>query len=590
MVRARIIGMNKSTTAAYVALFFIVIATIAVYWQTLNHEFVNYDDPAYVVNNIHVNTGLTAENIRWSFTAIALGNWQPVTLLSHMADCELFGLNPRGHHLTSVLIHVVNAILLFCIIMKLTSSPWRSLFIALLFALHPLRVESVAWISERKDVLSGMFFMTTLLGYVHYVRRPAISTYLLTIASFTVGLMCKPMIVTLPFVLLLLDYWPLGRLVTGKAAPSSAQNDVAVSPCGSPLPVSRLLVEKLPFFVLSGILCFVSVYAQKADKALQSTLDFTLPQRMTNALMAYVSYLGKTFWPADLAVLYPIPQNVPALFPVMAFLVLAAATILFVRMSRQRPYILMGWLWFIGTLVPVIGLVQVGLQSMADRYTYLPSIGIYILVVWFLAETASKWRYHRSAFAILGLGLTIVLSLITSNQLTYWKNSIELFTHAIRVTHGNYIALINLGNALEKVGRYHDAIFFFGKALEIKPENAFAYYNMANALDAAGRGKEAIQYYKKSLQLDSGNSRAHCNLGVALISIGNIDEAKDHFKEAIRLDPNFADAHYNLGLALESEGRIGEAIVEYNEASRADPSDPGIRNSLENALLRQSAK
>ncbi len=568
----------------YMIAAFLLLTTIAVYWPSVNHEFINYDDPEYVTRNAHVGTGFTYENIRWAFTTTLMGNWNPVTWLSHMADSEIYGLDPRGHHLTNIILHCLNTILLFIILNRITGNLWRSFFVAAIFALHPLRVESVAWVAERKDVLSAFFFMTALLAYTLYVERPGIIRYLLIMASFTVGLMAKPMLVTFPAVLLLLDYWPLERLRIGWRGSPPSSLGLSDLPVMKSLPSFSIFLEKLPFFLISAVFSMIAIHAQKDAKALLSVPAHPVMLRLSNALLAYMNYLGKTFWPQDLAVLYPLPGQVPISHAILAFIFLGCLSVLSIWLSRRSPFLVTGWLWFLGTLVPVIGLIQVGLQAMADRYTYIPSIGLSILAVWGVAEGTKKLRHRSLVIIVSSCVIMLWLIITTRSQLKYWENSIALFTHTLEVTENNYVAHTNLGDALDKRGRYNEAIHHYGESLRIKPDDAFVYDKLATDLDIVGRLDDAVAYYRMSLQLEPGNAKVHNNLGITLIRQGNASEAVKQFKLAVQLAPEFVDARYNLGLALASEGKTQEAIKHFSEALRLNPSDPEIRSSLEKAL------
>jgi protein O-mannosyl-transferase len=568
----------------YIIIALLLLTTIAVYWPAVSHEFVNYDDPAYVTGNVYVRKGFTLENIRWAFTTTLMGNWNPVTWFSHMTDIHLYGLDPRGHHLTSIIIHGLNTILLFIFLNRITGALWRSALVALIFSLHPLRVESVAWVSERKDVLSTFFFMITLLAYAFYVERPGIKRYLVIMVSFALGLMAKPMLVTLPFVLLLLDYWPLCRLHAYQHTSAPVFGGTMAGPLTKATSNSRVVSEKLPLVLLSAVFSVIAVNAQRDAKALLSLPAYPVMQRVSNALLAYMNYLGKTFWPQDLAVLYPLQDQAAVTHAVVAFVFLAGVTLFCLWFSRRYPFLLTGWLWFMGTLVPVIGLIQVGLQATADRYTYIPSIGLSLVLVWSAAEATAKLR-HRSMITLVLSGVLILSLIITTRrQLAYWENSITLFTHTLAVTENNYIAHANLGDALDKQGRYGEAMRHYGEALKIKPDEAFVYDKLATDLDIVGRPDDAVAYYRKSLQLDPGNAQVHNNLGITLIRRGEAGEAISEFMQAVRLDPGLVDAHYNLGLALASQGNFQEAVRYYSEALRLNPSDLEIRGSLERAL------
>jgi protein O-mannosyl-transferase len=566
----------------------LIVLTLAVYWQVANHAFINFDDPGYVMQNPHVMTGLSADNVRWAFTTIHKSNWHPLTWLSHMVDCQLYGLEPRGHHLTAVVLHVINSILLFLLFARMTGGLWRSAFVAALFALHPLHVESVAWISERKDLLSALFFILTLFAYARYADRPGAGRYLAVIAAFTLGLMAKPMLVTVPLVLLLLDYWPLNRLERGSGR-------------------RRLVVEKLPMFALSAVSSAITLYAQTKGGAVSSLQSIAITSRIENSLTAYAGYITKTVWPASLAILYPFPDRIPIgkLVGSMVLLLLVSAAVTLKR--RKSPFLLMGWLWFLGTLVPVIGLVQVGVQSMADRYTYIPLIGLFVMAAWGVPELTAEWRRQRTVLAISAALLIAALSICSWLQVGYWRDSITLFSHALSVTHDNYVAHDNLANALVKEGRDEEAIDHFYQALRINPLDDVAHDNLANALSRRGRLPEAIRHYAEASRINPGDARhhsnlgvalqkqgdigaameqyhqaaalapddvnSHYNLGVALAGMGNNAEAMREYGEALRLNPSFADAHANLGLVLAKEGRFEEAISHYRESLRLNPSD-----------------
>ncbi|MCK9419639.1 MAG: tetratricopeptide repeat protein [Nitrospirae bacterium] len=577
-------AMRTDKTKFIIIALLLFATTVAVYWPAVNHEFINYDDPAYVTGNAHVRTGFTYENLRWAFTTTLMGNWNPVTWLSHMADMHLYGLNPRGHHLTSVILHGLTTLLLFIFLNRTTGAVWRSVLVALIFSLHPLRVESVAWVSERKDVLSAFFFMTTLLAYAFYVERQSIMRYLVIMVSFALGLMAKPMLVTLPFLLLLLDYWPFCRFDAGQHKPLPHGSGKPAYALATRASIVRLFSEKVPLLLLSAVFSGIAVYAQKDAKALLSLPAYPVMQRISNAFLAYMNYLGKTFRPLDLAVLYPLPGHILVTHAILAFVFLAGISVACIWFARRYPFLLTGWFWFVGSLVPVIGLIQVGLQAMADRYTYIPSIGLAILLVWGAAETTSSVRHRTMLMTAASCVLVLLLAISARIQLKYWENSIALFTHTVAVTENNYVAHTNLGDAFDKQGRYGEAMRQYGEALRIKPDEAFVYDKMATDFDIVGRLDDAVAYYGKSLQLDPGNARVHNNLGITLIRRGSAGEAIQHFSQAVQLDPGLGDAHYNLGLALTTAGKTQEAIKYYSEALRLNPSDPEIRISLEKAL------
>ncbi len=515
-----------------IACLFLVVATLATYGDLKNHQFVNYDDNTYVTNNPAVQAGLTLKGFSWAFATMHGSNWHPLTWLSHMLDVQLFGLNPTGHHLTNLVFHIANALLLFLWLLYLTRSLGCSFLVAALFALHPMHVQSVAWVAERKDVLSTFFWLLTMWAYVWYVERPELGRYLLILLCFCLGLMAKPMLVTLPFVLLLLDYWPLGRLsLKGTTA-------AAASPKPGPgVTLKRLIWEKLPLFVLSALSCVVTFYAQRqVEMALQS---FPFANRLANAALVYVSYLSKMLWPAHLAVLYPLSRHgVLTWQALLASLDLVVLTFFVFRLARRHPYLLVGWLWYLGTLVPVIGLVQVGVQAMADRYTYLPFIGLFIMVAYGMADLGARW--HVPKF-LLPVGAGVVLSALmicTWVQVGYWRDSVSLFEHALKVTGGYSLTHNNLGAALMKQGKLDQAIPHFTEALRLDPKYPEADNNLGVALATQGKIDEAILMFQKAIQIKPDYSEAYANLGLVFAKQGNIDKAIINCQNALKFNPN----------------------------------------------------
>jgi tetratricopeptide (TPR) repeat protein len=585
-------GLNERWTVPGVCLFLAAI-TFAVFGQTVHHEFVNYDDNNYVCENPEVARGLTLQGIVWAFTNIYSANWHPLTWISHMLDCQFYGLSPGGHHLTNILLHMATAILLFLILRRMTGFLWRSAFVAAVFAIHPLRVESVAWVAERKDVLSGVFFMLTIWAYVRYVQswskggnqgsraqaipvlnpRSLALNYCLVLLFFALGLMCKPMLVTLPFVLLLLDYWPLNLVTTV----TDHRNHF-------PIP-RRLILEKLPLFGLAAAVCVVTLFAQTV--ALSSFEQISLPLRMSNALISYVTYLGQMFWPAGLAVLYPFPFGGVGISGVVLSLVLLAGISTGVFILRRRPYFLTGWWWYLIMLAPVIGIVQVGAQARADRYTYLPQIGLYVLLTWAAADLCAGWRQRRVVLG--GIAAIVIASLSVDSflQTAYWHDSESLWTHTLACTSGNFFGHNNLGLALLQKGKVDEAIAHYQKALQIKPDYAEAHYNLGLALFQKGSVDEAIFHYHKALQITPDFAEAHNNLGNALLQKGNVDEAIAHYQRALQIKPDYAEAHYNLGLTLLQKGKVDEAIAHYQKALQIKPDFAETDNNLGLALLQK---
>jgi len=591
----RKIGLALVGSGNYRAVFGVCVFLVAAIWvvfgQTLGNGFINYDDQ-YVYENPQVIHGLNLEGIKWAFTHSMTGNWLPVTVMSHMLDCQFYGLHAGGHHLTNLLLHAATAILLFLVLRQMTGALWRSAFVAAVFAIHPLRVESVAWVAERKDVLSGLFFMLTLGAYVRYVRKPpSLGRYLTVMFLFAIGLMCKPMLVTMPFVLLLLDYWPLNRVanVTDATVTDRRYKN------HFPIP-RRLILEKLPLFGLAVAAGVATLFAQKV--AIQPFEQISLPLRVGNALISYVTYLGQMFWPSGLALLYPLTAGGVGVSKVVPSLVVLAGISTGVFVLRRRPYLLTGWLWYLIMLVPVIGIVQVGAQARADRYTYLPQIGLYLLLTWATADLCAGWRYRR---VMLGGGATIILIALifcARAQTSYWRTSESLWTHTLVCTSDNLIAHNNLGKALLKKGSVEEAIPHFQRALQIMPDNAEAWYNLGDALLKKGNVDEAISHFQRALQIKPDYVEAHNNLGNALFKKGNVNEAIAHYQKALQIKPDYAEIHNNLGIALAKAhgdyanklvgmGRDDEAMVEFREALELFPDYAEARHDLAIILLQK---
>jgi Flp pilus assembly protein TadD len=544
-------GLNDRWTVPGVCLF-LAAMTWLVFGQTVHHEFVNYDDEAYVYENPVVQKGLTWEGFRWAFTHNVNVNWTPLTVISHMLDCQFYGLQAGGHHFTSVLLHMASVIVLFLVLKKMTTALWRSAFVAAVFAIHPLHVESVAWIAERRDVLSGLFFMLTLGAYAGYVRhRWSLGRYLTVALMLALALMSKPMVVTLPLVLLLLDYWPLKRFTQS----------------GGRLVPWRLIVEKVPLLALSGAACVATLFAQK-----EAIVPLPLSVRIGNALVSYVAYLGQMIYPAGLAVLYPHPGSSLALWKIIAaFVLLLAISAWAIAAWRKRPWFLFGWLWYLGMLVPVIGLIQSGLRAHADRYTYLPQIGLYLLLTWAAAELCAGWRHRRG---VLGGGSMIILMALifcARAQTAYWRNSELLWTHTLACTSDNCVAHNDLGNALLQKGSVEEAIAHYQTALQIKPDYAVAHNNLGNALLKTGNVDEAITQYQQALQIKPDNAEFHINLGCALLQKGSMDEAITHFQKALQIKPDSVNVLNNLAwlLATCPDAHIRDGVRAVKYAGRA---------------------
>jgi tetratricopeptide (TPR) repeat protein len=530
--------------------------TFAVFGQTLRHEFIDFDDNEYVYENPVVARGLTLKGIVWAASSFHAANWHPLTWLSHMLDCQLYGLHPGGHHLTNVLLHTGTVIALFLVLRRMTGAFWRSAFVAAVFAIHPLRVESVAWVAERKDVLSGLFFMLTIGAYVCYARRAwSLPRYGLVVLLFAMGLMCKPMLVTLPVVLLLLDYWPLQRVETRK--------------------ISGLVLEKLPLLALSAAACVATLLAQAG--AIQSAEFYSLRPRFGNALVTCLIYLGQMVWPSGLAAFYPFPLNGPPAREVaLAGILLAGLSVAAWGERRKQPWLLMGWLWYLAMLLPVIGVIQVGMQAHADRYTYLPQIGIYMAVTWLAAE----WRFSRVAFGSLMAGVLAVLMVCAWKQTAYWENTETLWNHTLACTKGNIVAHLNLGHDLSKKGRLDEAISFYQKGLQTEPDNAASENNLGNVLCEKGRVDEGIAHYKKALQIKPAFAEAQFNLGKAFRLEGKVDEAIVQFQKALQIKPDFAPALFNLGNTFLQQGKADQAVAQFQRALEINPTNAGIHLNL----------
>jgi tetratricopeptide (TPR) repeat protein len=565
--------------------FALTASTLLVFRQVRTFDFVGYDDNLYVYENPHVSGGLTAENIFWAFTSDHAANWHPLTWLSLMLDCQLFGTNPGRMHLVNVFLHLVNTLLLFTVLRKMTGSLWPSAFVAAAFALHPMHVESVAWIAERKDVLSTLFLLLTLAAYAGYVKRPSVFKYITSLIIFALGLMAKPMLVTLPFVLLLLDYWPLGRLDSQPAKASGRQpRKPALPPDGRAI-WYRIRIEKIPFFVLAIVSSSITFIVQKAGGAVANITVIPLESRAANIFLSYARYLGKLFWPEDLTAFYPFDINSFSFWQIaLCALLLLGISFFVIRFGRTQRYLPVGWLWFVITLIPVIGLVQVGRQALADRYTYIPYIGLFIIIAWGLPELCSKWPYRKVTLGITAAIAMMALGIGTYRQAGYWNNSIALFTHAIEVTQNNFIAYNGLGSVYSNLGRWQEAIEAYRQAIRIKPDYAEAHYNLGFVYSNLGRWQEAIEACRQAIRIKPDYAEAHYNLGIAYGNLGRYQEATVACKQAIQIKPDYAEAHYNLGVAYGNLGRWQEAIEAYRQAIRIKPDYAEAYNNLSNAL------
>ncbi len=562
----------------------LVAATWAVFGQTLAHDFVNFDDHVYVYENPLVIRGLSTEGIIGAFTHTHARNWHPLTTVSHMLDCQLYGLKAGGHHLTNVILHTISVLLLFLVLKQMTGAVWQSAFVAVLFAIHPLHVESVAWIAERKDVLSAVFFMLTLAAYVRYAQAPSPARYLLVALLFAFGLMSKPMLVTLPFVLLLLDYWPLGRIGGQK------------SEVGSRL--RRLITEKVPLFALSALSCIATLLAQRQGTGAIDQLPFLW--RLNNTFVSYFTYIWQMLWPGGLAVFYPHPNNrLPLVEVTVAIAFLVGVSLLAIYLRRTRPYLVTGWFWYLGMLVPVIGLVQVGEQAHADRYTYLPQIGLYIMIAWTVGDLLLKStpRVRRALVGVVAAIAIVSLGMRAFVQASYWKNSETLWNHTLAVTGENDVAHNNLGFLFLRRGELDSAISQFQAALDIRSRNTEIHYSLGAALIQSNLGNalarkqlldEAIDHLQEAVRLRPDYADAYFNLGSVLFQQGRIDQAIAQWQKALAIRPRDAEAHRNVASALRKQGNVKEAIAEYEQALNIMPEDSVALNNMALILATSS--
>jgi tetratricopeptide (TPR) repeat protein len=586
-----------------VILLGLAVMTFAIYAQVISHQFITLDDPTYIQENPMVNRGITGAGIAWAFTTFYATNWHPLTWISHMIDCQLFGTNAGRHLLVNALIHVANTLLVFWFLLRSTHARWPSALVAALFALHPLHVESVAWVSERKDTLSTFCGLLSLIAYVRYTEAPSKSRYVWTVVSLVLGLLAKPMLVTLPFVMLLLDYWPLRRFQRSKV---SSQWSV----------VRGLVIEKIPLFALAAASAMMTLIAQSRGGAVRTLAHDPVTLRLSNALVSYAKYLLLTFWPNDLAVYYPFAGIAAWQIIGAAFLLIGITALCFFE-RKSRPYAIVGWLWFLGTLVPVIGFVQVGGQVMADRYFYIPSIGLFIAIVFGLADIAGSWRVTPLLSAGIAAGILMILATLTNAQIQRWRNSFTLFEHTLAVTPPNLRIEHNLGLALGVSDRYDEAAAHFERALQIdpnfydglvvmgvtrahqgrvpeaieyfqaairsQPNTPKAHVQLAHALWTQNRDQEALEEMRRALQVAPKDADILADLGLALALAGRVPEAIDQLHEALRLNPNNAEAHGNLGLALLASGKARESIPEFETALRLKPELTGAADNLRRA-------
>jgi protein O-mannosyl-transferase len=564
----------------------LVVVTLALYNPVSHNGFVNFDDDRYVTDNLRVRAGIRWSTISWAFTSLDQANWHPLTWLSHALDCQLFHLNPAGHHYTSLLLHATNALLLFLILQWFTGYTARSLMVAALFALHPLNVESVAWVAERKNVLCMLFFLLALAAYGWYVRKPGVVRYLAVAILFAMGLMSKPMAITLPLVLLLLDYWPLGRFVWGRGGASPVRLGTAVlrCPAANPQTLTTLCLEKLPLLTLSAGSAIITIIAQRAGGAVLSSAEQSPLLRLENVIVCYVLYIKKAIWPSHLAALYPYPHALPAWQVAASALFLIAVTCAVLK-YREHRFLLVGWFWYLGTMVPMIGLVQVGNQAMADRYVYLPLIGLFVVIVWVAAEWASARHISTKYLTAAGLAILFALSAVSRIQLSYWHDDFSLWAHALAVTQRNYVAENNLAHALINQGRYDDAIAHFRAAAAIEPGDPVSQLNLGIYAQEHGDLQQAAARYDLVLRLatdDQIRASAYANLGTVYFALHDYARAQQNFDSSMKLKGVFPVALLDLGLIAQKTAQTTAQKNDWNRAAdyfaqfvAVDPSDVG---------------
>jgi protein O-mannosyl-transferase len=534
---------NKLTKYSSFWIFLaLTLAIAAVYCQVGSYDFVNYDDGEYVYTNLNIQKGFTCDALKWAFTTNYAANWHPLTWFSHILDWQLYGSNAGGHHITNLIFHIANALLLFIVLRQMTSALWPSAFVAALFALHPLHVESVAWISERKDVLSTFFWMLTMWAWLQYIIHRGKARYILTLLMFSLGLLSKPMLVTLPFVLLLLDYWPLERF--GK------------------LKFYRLILEKIPLFFLTVISSVVTFLVQKNWGAVSRLTDLNFMVRLGNVFVSYVKYIEKMFWPVGLVYFYPHPgRNISILYPIISAGLLLAATVLVIRYAKNHRYLLTGWFWYIGTLVPVVGIIQVGDQAMAERYSYMTLTGLFIIIAWGVSEMLVNWRYRKFILTASSFIILLILAVCSNIQSGYWKDSMSLYTHALKVSNLNYKAHFNMAVTLRDMDKYDEAAEEFRKCIQLKPDAPLALNGLGIIFGRQGRFAQAGEYFMRALNIDPNLEEALINFGYVLTNQGKLDDAAVKFEESLRINPESALAHYHLGQILAQMGKNNEAVA-----------------------------
>jgi len=583
------VGFRNRPRPELIVCLILTVITIAAYWQVSGYDFVGFDDNTQIVANSYLHKGITIKTIAWAFGFESSTYWHPITWLSHMLGFQLFGFRPGMHHWINLLFHISNTLLLFLILKRMTGAFWQSAFVAGLFAIHPLNVESVAWVAARKNVLSTFFWMLTMLAYVGYTERPGAFRYLLVFMALALGLMAKPMLVTLPFVLLLMDYWPLGRLRFKQ--PSGNNNSATGEPVYSayqPLSGFCLVIEKIPLLVLSAISVYLSSLSIQHLDISVPTAAVPIKLRIANAFVSYVSYIKKMVWPSKLAALYLYPEAIPLWQAAGACLLLGGVSFIVLRNVKLKPYLTVGWLWYLGTLIPVIGLVQGGLwPAMADRFIYVPLIGLFVMIAWGIPDLTGQWRRARPLLGISAAAVLGVLTMVTWLQTGYWKSSLDLFGRAVNVTARNWLAHNNLGTAKYNQGKIDEAIEHYKTALSVKPDYVTAHYNLGNAYLNQGRMDEAVSHFRDALKIKPEHAYTHYSYGNLLLKQGRFKKALFHFFEAIKTNPDYAEAYNQIGVILARQKKYEGAAVFISKAIQIEPDNLVAHKNLE-AITRMT--
>lgn len=571
--------VNTHQKYSILVVLILILLILAVYWPVQNYEFINFDDNVYITQNSHVQSGLTLDGFYWAFTTKHFGLWNPLVWLSFMIDYQLFGFNAGGYHWTNVIIHIFNTILLFFLFRNLTGAVWRSAFVAALFAIHPINVESVAWIAERKNVLSTFFWMLTMLFYVRYVKQPDWKRYLPLFICFALGLMSKPMLVTLPFVLLLIDYWPLDRV----AIKIQDETNITVALKAGREKLSFLILEKIPLFVLSAVSLYITLYSSIHTPLSERIIYISFMQRITNVIFSYVMYLKKLFWPGDLSIYY-LYLNVPVWQVILSAVILIIITILVCKCFKKYPYLPVGWFWYLGTVIPVIGIIQIADHTMADRYAYVPLIGIFIMIAWGAEQISSKAVYFKKIFIFAAVLIITLLTVAAHHQIKLWKNTVTLFENALKKDPNNHMAYHVIGREAATNGENEKALYYLDMALKIRPSLYPAYFVKGRILVRMGRRDEAYKNFVKAIQVNKSFAEAYHDLGVLCFEDNSLDKAIEYFTKAIARKPNYIEAYNDLGAALVRKGRVPEAIVQFQKALNINPQHKNAQRNMQIAL------